>query len=79
MSDQAFPGQPLNDEWLFADPEKLILIQQRTERRKRPNVVIPPRGKYFHRASRRQPHSWGRVFLLGLSAGFMAAYLTGLL
>ena len=26
MCDQAFPGQPLNDEWMFADPEALILI-----------------------------------------------------
>jgi hypothetical protein len=26
MCDQAFPGQPLNDEWMFADPETLILI-----------------------------------------------------
>jgi|GEM_PF-593293 len=26
MSDQAFPGQYLNDEWLCADPENLILV-----------------------------------------------------
>ena len=26
MCDQAFPGQPLNDEWMCSDPESLILI-----------------------------------------------------
>ena len=45
MSDQAFPGQPLNDEWLFADPEKLILIQKRTDRREVPYAFTGPREK----------------------------------
>ncbi len=78
MNDQAFPGQPLNDEWLFADPEKLILIQNPAEPCETPIAAVRSRENYTQPSPRPPQHSWVRGFVLGLSAGIMGAYLAGL-
>ncbi len=79
MNDQAFPGQPLNDEWLFADPEKLILIQSQAESHEIPTTVTRPGNRNSQPSLRWPRHSWGSGFVLGLSVGIMGAYLAGLL